>query len=174
MKKTIAIGIVLLLLLAVSTGCSKSEGLSNSAAQESDQTSRTEEMLNFNLPIIDDETVDNKVQIKAIYLTPQEGGQLSKQGIESYPEILMVNSFSELKENFQTNCAIWIDKGAVSIIDQTWLHEEPQMYCTLVLVGYNDAIYSFREKLTGFGIEGPYVDWSEQELEPGFSIWMLL
>ena len=48
------------------------------------------------------------------------------------------------------------------------------MYCPLVLVGYNDATYSFREKLTGFGIEGPYVDWNEQELEPGFSIWMLL
>jgi len=48
------------------------------------------------------------------------------------------------------------------------------MYCPLVLVGFNDALYSFREQLTGFGIRGPYVDWSNRELESGFSIWMLL
>jgi len=58
--------------------------------------------------------------------------------------------------------------------DESWLHEEPQMYCPIVLVGYNNALYSFRECLTGFEIEGPYVDWSEQVLEPGFSVWMLI
>ena len=112
--------------------------------------------------------------IRAIYLVLQGGGQLTTQEIEACPGILVVNTFSDLKEAFQTECAIWIDKNAITMIDETWLHEESQMYCPVVLVGYNDAIYSFRDQLSGFGIEGPYVDWSKEKLEPGFSVWMLL
>ena len=111
--------------------------------------------------------------IRVIYLMPQAGGQLALQEIENHPEILMVNSFNDLKEEFHAKCAIWIDKDTINIIDETWLHEEPQMYCPLVLIGYNDSLYSFREQLSGFEIEGPYVDWSKQTLEPGFSVWML-
>jgi hypothetical protein len=111
--------------------------------------------------------------IRAIYLTPQDGGQLTDQELEKYPEILKVNSFNDLKNAIQAKYAIWIDKDAVTMIDETWLHEEPQIYCPLVLVGYSNALYSFREILTGFGIEGPYVDWSNETLELGFSVWML-
>jgi hypothetical protein len=112
--------------------------------------------------------------LKAIYLTPQEGGQLTAQELKNHPEILVVNSFTDLKDAVQIKCAIWIDKDAVNMIDENWLHDDTQMYCPLVLIGYNNALYSFREKLTGFSIEGPYVDWNIETLEPGFSIWMLI
>jgi hypothetical protein len=112
--------------------------------------------------------------LRAVYLTPQEGGQLTAQELEDYPEVLVVNSFADLKDAVQIKCAIWIDKDAVNMIDENWLHEEVQMYCPLVLIGYNNALYSFREKLTDFSIEGPYVDWNSETLEPGFSIWMLI
>jgi hypothetical protein len=42
-----------------------------------------------------------------------------------------------------------------------------------VLVGYNDALYSFREALVGFPLMGPAIDWSTATLEPGFSVWMI-
>jgi len=173
MKNTIATGITIILLAAVSAGCSIPGSRSNSRVQENEQLLMSEESRNINLPVIGGDTIDKKGKFSAIYLAPPEGGQLTKQDIETCPEILIVNSFGELKENFQTNSAIWIDRGALNMVDQTWLHEEPQMYCPLVLVGFNDALFSFREQLTGFGIEGPYVDWSERELESGFSIWML-
>ena len=112
-------------------------------------------------------------EIKAIYLAPKGGGQISAQEIESHPEILVVNNFGDLKKAFQPQYAIWIDKDAIAITDQTWLREEPQMNNPLVLVGFNNGLFSFRDTL-GLNIEGPYVDWSEEVLEPGFSVWMLL
>ena len=116
---------------------------------------------------------DENTYIRAIYLTPQDGGQLSIREIEDHQGILMVHSFSDLKEEFQAKYAIWIDKDAIYMIEMEWLHDEPQMYSPLVLIGYNDALYSFREQLTGFEIEGVYVDCSKQSLEPGFSVWIL-
>jgi hypothetical protein len=132
------------------------------------------DMVTFEFVIAEDAPLQTPPEVRAIYLAPHEGGQLSFQDIENHPEILTVNSFSGLKEAFQPNCAIWIDKDAISLVDETWLHEEPQMYRPLVLVGLNDALYSFRECLSGFDIEGPLVNWSEQVPEPGFSVWVLL
>jgi threonine dehydratase len=45
-----------------------------------------------------------------------------------------------------------------------------------VLVGYNDALYAFRDTLgigIGAPISGVYVDWTAVRLEPGFSVWVL-
>ena len=114
-----------------------------------------------------------KTITKAIYLVPQNGGLLNKRELKKYPEVNVVNDFSSLKKLFRENTAIWIDKDAIKMVDPKWLHEESQNHAPLVLVGYNNVLYSFREKLSGFGIVGPNVDWSQENLESGFSIWML-
>ena len=109
---------------------------------------------------------------KAIYLAPKSGGQLTDEDIKRYPEVIRVTSFNELKELASKNTSIWIDKDAVDLLDLNWLQEEEQSRIPIVLIGYNNALYSFREKLD-FGIQGPKVDWSKQKLETGFSVWML-
>lgn len=118
-------------------------------------------------------TSNGESVVKAVYLTPESGGQLTEGDIKNYPEVIRVTNFDELKDSVTQNTAIWIDKGAVDLLDQDWLREEAQNRIPIVLIGYNDALYSFRDTLSCFGIEGPNVDWSERELEPGFSVWMI-
>jgi uncharacterized lipoprotein NlpE involved in copper resistance len=110
---------------------------------------------------------------KAIYLAPKDGGQLTKDDINKYPEVIRVSDFNEFKKLVSKNTAIWIDKDAVDLLDLSWVQKEAGNKIPIVLVGYNNALYSFREKLSCFGIQGPYIDWSKQKYEPGFSIGML-
>ena len=109
---------------------------------------------------------------QAIYLV-QDSGQLSSDELQTHPEVVVTNTFDDFKHHAPTKAALWIDKNAVNLVDSHWLHEPPQEYYPLVLVGYNDALYAFRDTLSGFGISGPYVDWSTRTLEPGFSVWMI-
>lgn len=111
--------------------------------------------------------------IKAVYLAPKDGGQLSKEEIEKYPQVIRVTSFNELENTVSNKTAIWIDKDSVNLLDSDWLQKKSESQIPIVLIGYKDALYSFREKLSGFDIQGPYVDWSQKELGPGFSVWML-
>jgi len=110
--------------------------------------------------------------ISAIYLV-QNQGQLAASDLQSHPEVMVTNSFDEFKRHGRAKVALWIDKNAVSLVNMDWLHQAPQKYYPLVLVGYNDALYSFRETLAGFPISGPAIDWSTATLEPGFSVWMI-
>lgn len=110
--------------------------------------------------------------ISAIYLV-QGQGQLAASDLRLHPEVMVTNSFDEFKRHSQAKVALWIDKNAVSLVNMDWLHQAPQKYYPLVLVGYNDALYSFRETLLGFPISGPAIDWSAVTLEPGFSVWMI-
>lgn len=110
---------------------------------------------------------------KAIYLAPKSGGQLTIEEIKKYPEVVIVNSFDELKRLVTEKTAIWIDKDTVDLIDSNWIGEKADSKNPIVLVGYNNAIYSFRDKLSAFGIKGPKIDWSKEKLEPGFSVAML-
>ncbi|GFZ31410.1 hypothetical protein CSC2_19360 [Clostridium zeae] len=114
-----------------------------------------------------------KVTVKAIYLAPKEEGQLTQKDLDNYPEVLRVTSQTELKTLVTKTTAIWIDKDSVYLVDSDWLSEKAQSKLPIVLVGYNDPIYSFRDKLSCFNIKGPYIDWSKQKLEPGFSVGML-
>ncbi|GFP75328.1 hypothetical protein [Clostridium fungisolvens] len=113
-----------------------------------------------------------KSTVKAIYLSPKEGGQLTKEDLDKYPEVLRVTSQKEMKALVTKNTAIWIDKDSVNLVDSDWLSEQAKNKFPIVLVGYNDPIYSFRDKLSCFNIKGPYIDWSKQKLEPGFSVGM--
>ena len=110
--------------------------------------------------------------ISAIYLV-QGQGQLAASDLRSHPEVMVTNSFDEFKQHSQAKVALWIDKNAVALVNMDWLHQAPQKYYPLALVGYNDALYSFRETLLGFPISGPAIDWSTFTLEPGFSVWMI-
>jgi hypothetical protein len=114
-----------------------------------------------------------KVTVKTIYLVPKNGGQLSKVEIGNYPEVISVTSFDELKRLATERTAIWIDKDVVELVDLNWIQEKAERKVPLVLIGYSNTLYSFREKLPVFGLEGPYLDWSKEKLEPGFSIGML-
>jgi len=111
---------------------------------------------------------------KAVYLT-QDGGTLPNSELQAHPEVIVVTSFEDFREEAQTIIALWVDKNAVDLlsVDNEWIHQPPQRYYPVVLVGYNNALYSFRDVLGGFGIEGPYMDWQSVALEPGFSVWMI-
>lgn len=111
-----------------------------------------------------------KGPIKAIYLAPKNGGQLSKKELEKYPEVVSVSSLNELKQLVSKKTAIWIDKDVVDLLDESWISHEVQNHIPIALIGYNDTLYSFREKIPVFGIKGPYIDWSKRRLEPGYSI----
>jgi len=111
--------------------------------------------------------------IKAIYLVHGRG-HLSDNDLADHPEVLVVHTFLELQEIAATNAVdLWIDKDAVELVDSDWLHQEPQKYYPIVFVGFNDPLYAFREQLTGFGIEGPEINWDTKSLETGFCIWIL-
>ena len=56
-----------------------------------------------------------------------------------------------------------------------WM-QAPEKLNPLVVVGYKQALYAFRDTLgigIGAPINGPSVDWSTVRLEPGFSVWAL-
>jgi hypothetical protein len=110
---------------------------------------------------------------KAVYLKPSIGGQISSIELKKFPEILVANSFKELKNSVNKRIAIWIDKDALNMLDNNWLSKKPQRLFPIVLIGYSDALYSFGEKLSVPRMIPPYVDWSKIKLEPGFSIWMI-
>jgi hypothetical protein len=115
--------------------------------------------------------LEKEQPFKAIYLV-QGQGELSTEELKAHPDVLVTGWFDFLKEYAADPVAFWIDKNAVELVDNEWLNQPPQKYYPVVLVGYNDWLYSFRDQLDLFGIHGPYVDWSKETLEPGFSVGM--
>ncbi len=108
--------------------------------------------------------------IKAVYLV-QGPSQLSSSDLQAHPEVVVANTFSDLKQRAQTRVALWIDKNATTLIDGGWLDQAPQMYYPIVLVGYNDTLYSFKYVLHICCFSGPAgIDWNAKVLEPGFSV----
>ena len=109
---------------------------------------------------------------EAVYFMPVTSGQITREDLNAHPEILPVTDFASLASQTNRHIAIWIDKDAVDLLPEGWLNREPQKYYPIVLIGYNNALYSMREKLH-FPIHGPWIDWSKQKLEPGFSAWVI-
>jgi len=115
---------------------------------------------------------DSAVSIaKAVYFVDAQGGGIAAGDLEQHPEIKVVHQFSGLKEGLEEGMAIWIDKNSAGDIDLNWLKESPQNMKPIVLVGYHDALYAFREILDAFGISGPQVGFSMADVESGFSVW---
>jgi hypothetical protein len=110
--------------------------------------------------------------IQAVYLA-QDQSRLSQGDLKAHSEVVLVHSFDDFKRLAQTKVALWIDREAVKLVNDQWLHQEPQKYYPLVLIGYNKPVCAFRETFTGFGIEGPAADCSITSFQTGFSVWML-
>lgn len=107
----------------------------------------------------------------AVYFTAIDGGEIDKGDLQRHPELSVVHSFAALKSVSVEKDAIWIDKNVTDQVDLAWLREQPQLVKTIVVVGYHDSLYAFREALPAFGIKGPYIDWSHTSISPGFSVW---
>lgn len=115
-----------------------------------------------------------KPTITAVYLVAKGGGQLTQKDIMQHPEVLVVNTFQDLTKivNQNKKVEIWIDKNATNLVQKGWLLKEPQKYNLLVVIGYDNSLYSFREQLY-LGIHGPYVNWKTTKVANGFSVWLL-
>jgi hypothetical protein len=114
---------------------------------------------------------------KALYLM-LDSGQIAQADLQQHPEVVVVHSFADVQQRLSSmDISIWIDKDALGLIPAQWLMQAPQKFCPLVVVGYHDALFAFREGLAGFGIGEPIngsdVDWSTRRIEPGFSVWIL-
>ena len=109
---------------------------------------------------------------EAVYFCSGKG-ELTAADLAAHPSVVAANEFNEVKAAAKELVTIWIDKNAIEDVDLEWLHKPPQKYYPIVVVGYCDALYSFRDALSGFGIEGPGVDWEKFTLSPGFSVWMV-
>jgi len=109
------------------------------------------------------------IPLKAIYLV-QGQTLLSSRDLQIHPEIILVKSFNELEQYSHQKVALWIDKGAVSLMQQDWLNTAPQAYYPIVLIGYSDTLYSFRDLLGLCCFAGPAPGENDQKLKSGFSI----
>jgi hypothetical protein len=118
-------------------------------------------------------------QPKAVYLMagtgPQQPTFLRKE-IEKHPEVSVVQTFQDLERIASQRTAIWIDAGAMGLFgdkEKEWVIRRSRKKYPFVLVGYNNALYSFREHLDCFLISGPGpIDWTQHQLTPGFSVIM--
>jgi hypothetical protein len=108
------------------------------------------------------------VPIRAVYLVTGQG-VLTPNDVQAHPEILVVHSFDELAAHISRPVAIWIDKSSTPFGSVDWLNAAPQAWYPMVLVGYNNPLYSFDRMMDVCCFSGPAViDWGR--LEPGFSV----
>lgn len=120
----------------------------------------------------------NFSKITAVYLTLKSGGQLSQSDLSAYPQVVTVYTFKQLKNDVDSSnhpLEIWIDKNALTKIpnsDLDWLINKARDHYLFGLIGYNNSLYAFRDKLGLYGMQGPSVDWSKMKLQPGFSLAM--
>ena len=107
-------------------------------------------------------------RLKAVYLVYGQG-ELASEDVQAHPEVVVVQSFDEFKKYAQHKIALWIDKSATPFNSEQekWINEAPQVYYPIVLVGYSDTLYSFRDLLRLCCFMGPIIDW---EIQPGFSV----
>jgi hypothetical protein len=112
---------------------------------------------------------------KAVYLVSGKGPPAKER--ERHPEVRIVHTFADLKRAASQRTAVWIDAGAIGLLGENgkeWVIQKSRQKYPFVLVGYNNALYSFREQLDCFLISGPGpIDWSQYQLTPGFSVIML-
>jgi hypothetical protein len=115
--------------------------------------------------------------IRAVYLV-RGHGQLSQDDRQRNPEVLVTSDFQVLEQHAQKPVAIWIDKDAVGYVRSQsppagkgqWFNRLPQADYPMVLVGFRDTLYSFRENLGLCCFAGPIIDWTAQVVGPGFSV----
>jgi hypothetical protein len=106
--------------------------------------------------------------VRAVYLAYGQM-ELSAQDLQAHPEVIVVHTFDDFKNHASRKTALWIDKSATPLDaeQEKWINEGPQAYYPIVLVGYSDILYSFRDLLKLCCFMGPATD-AKPEL--GFSI----
>jgi putative nigrescin immunity protein NigD len=94
--------------------------------------------------------------LKAVYLT-HAGGELSEEDLRAHPQVIVVQSFDELKKQANQKIALWIDKSATPFDSEQedWINAAPQAYYPLALIGTSDTLYAFRDLLRLRGLQGP-------------------
>jgi len=105
---------------------------------------------------------------KAVYLAYGQM-ELSAQDLQAHPEVIVVRTFDDFKAYSSQKATLWIDKSATPLNSEQekWINESPQAYDPIVLVGYSDTLYSFRDLLKLCCFMGPAAD---ANMEFGFSV----
>jgi hypothetical protein len=107
---------------------------------------------------------------KAVYFYQKES-QLSLEDLQAHPEVIVVQTFEELKKNANQKIALWIDESAtpVNLEQEAWINAEPQAYYPIALIGTSDTLRAFRDLLSlrcFFAVSYNY----PSDDTPGFSI----
>lgn len=89
-----------------------------------------------------------QVPLKAVYLIRGES-ELSAEDLQFHPEMVVVQTFDELKKYAQQKIALCIDKSATPFNSEQekWINQAPQTYYPIVLVGTSDTLHAFRDLL---------------------------
>lgn len=109
-----------------------------------------------------------ELPVRAVYLAYGQM-ELSAQDLQAHPEVIVARTFDDFKAHASRKTALWIDKSATPLNaeQEKWINESPQAYDPIVLVGYSDTLYSFRDLLKLCCFMGPAI---EPNMEPGFSV----
>ncbi len=97
--------------------------------------------------------------------------EITSHDLQQHPEVIVVQSFGDLKRYANQKIALWVDKGATPLTSdqQEWLNQPPQAYYPMVLVGSSDPLHSFRDLLGLCCFMGPAPDPTASDV-PGFSV----
>ncbi len=108
--------------------------------------------------------------ISAVYFVHGQGA-LSAQDLQAHPEVIVVQTFDELKKYVSRKTAVWIDKNVTpfNAEQQKWINEAPQAYYPIVLIGTSDTLYAFRDSLGICCFMGPAGIYPGYDT-PGFSV----
>ncbi len=106
----------------------------------------------------------------AVYLVHGQG-QLSLEDLRAHPEVVVVQTFDDLKKHASHKTALWIDQNATPLDaeEMKWLSEAPQAYYPIAFVGTSDTLYAFRDVLGICCFMGPAGDYPGYDA-PGFSV----
>ena len=107
---------------------------------------------------------------KAVYFVHGQG-ELSSEDLQVHPEVVVVQTFEELKKISNQKIALWIDRSATPFdsAEEEWINSAPQAYYPIVLIGTSDTVYSFRDLLQLHGFQGPAGGYPGYNA-PGFSV----
>ncbi|MFH0892088.1 MAG: hypothetical protein V1867_04895 [Candidatus Falkowbacteria bacterium] len=112
---------------------------------------------------------EEKAPKNILYLKKPGSGEIDEKDLERFPEIYVVYDFEDLKKYAPEAEAIWVDRNAADLIEAGWFDNSLK---PVALLGYNNALYSFREVLPIAKTGESEIDWSLERLEPGFSVRM--
>lgn len=80
-----------------------------------------------------------------VYLKPLFGGEFSDNELKEHPEVVVVHSVRQLKHVSDNQILpIWIDKAYFDRVDAKWIDLKLHQYYPVIVIGYGNADYPFR------------------------------